>query len=239
MTTTSSGERIRGSSDIPLTQEGLASSHQLGIDLAAKGGLSEIHSSNLIRALQTAQALARHTHAPIVSATDQLHPWRLGHLEGQPAEEALPVAHQYMRDMPDVPIEGMGPASTKPGESFNQFKQRVLAYVKPLLQRLQRDPNLKIGLVTHLRDRKLLEAWLAMGAPSNNEVDKASLERPPSTGTGSVDRIFHDPTDGWRMVPHDTKSTGATPGGLYVIRHEQTAWNGGQPDPSPSTSNAS
>src|SRR5262249_2797830 len=89
-------ERFRGSSDIPLTAQGLDEANNLGMKLAQRGGVDRIFTSDLIRAHQTAAAIHRYTRAPIVYAGSALHPWHLGGLEGQ---EITPDKVDFMNSL--------------------------------------------------------------------------------------------------------------------------------------------
>lgn len=220
----SSVERIRGTSDVPLNLQGIIEAHKIGGHLARKGGLDAIHTSDLGRAQSTAKIISRITDTPIIDTTDKLHPWRLGPLEGKPVSEALHIAHKFMNRYPDARLEGMSAHSTKPGESFNEFKKRVLSYVEKILHELHRNPDLKLAIVTHLRDQKIIEAWVSNGSPKDYQVDKNVLEDLKHAETCSVDRV-HQVGGRWAITPVDLKSSSPMPGGLYVIRHGNTDWN--------------
>lgn len=223
-----SQERFRGTSEIPLTSEGLQKAHELGMDLAQKGGLDRIMTSDLGRTLQTSKILSHHTHAPITYIGDGLHPWHLGALEGQPVDsESIDLMNHLIKDDPDVPLPGRGPASTADGESFNSFKMRTLKFLKQAIAQSQSRPDEKVGLVTHGRVKTLLDAWMRKGMDPNGEVDKDVMTEPPSKN-GSIDKFRVDPYTGPQMEAVDMKSHTPLRGGLYVIRHEATPWNAPQ-----------
>jgi len=102
-------ERFRGSSDIPLTAQGLDEADNLGMKLAQRRGVDRIFTSNLIRAHQTAAAIHRYTSAPIAYGGPALHPWHLGGLEGQ---EITPDKVDFMNSLvtqhPDFKPQGRG-----------------------------------------------------------------------------------------------------------------------------------
>jgi broad specificity phosphatase PhoE len=80
-------------------------------------------------------------------------------LEGQ---EITPDKVDFMNSLvtqhPDFKPQGRGPVSVADGESFNDFKNRVI----PVFDRLLRDhianPQERTAVVTHFRNRKLAEA---------------------------------------------------------------------------------
>lgn len=223
-------ERVRGSSEIPLTSEGIQRAHDLAIKIAQRGGLDEIHSSSMGRAMTTAKLLSKATHAPIVYSGDGLHPWHLGSLEGQ---EITPDIADHMKslikDAPDYSPQGRGPLSTADGESFNSFKDRTLSKIKELMRQSRVDPTRKIGVVTHYRVKKLIDSYLQKGAhEDSNDVDLDEMTRHSvDNKPGSIDRLSVDPNGGPQMssVDMDHGGSGDLQGGLYLIRHENTEWN--------------
>ena len=92
-----------------------------------------------------------------------LRPWHLGDFEGQSSATVAPLMDQYVKT----------PNKVLPnGESFSTFKKRYLDFF-----RIQLD-NIKTGeqlmLVTHYRDFKLTEAWLA--ANGNKETTSDDID---------------------------------------------------------------
>lgn len=221
-------ERFRGSSELPLTDAGVAKAHDLAMKLATKGGLSEIVASSLGRTVNTAKIISHYTHAPITDITTGLHPWHLGTLEGQ---EITPDGIQLQKDLvdhPDVvsPIAGRGPRSTADGESFNAFKDRSLGYLKQLISRSAADPQRAIGAVTHYRVKKLLEAWMRRGMDPSGDIDSEFMNtHDESNKPGGVERLSADPYAGPQLSDVDLDGPGKLLGGLYLIRHEATPWN--------------
>lgn len=223
------GERFRGSSDVPLTAAGHQQALERGIQFAQKGGLDEIHTSDLSRAMHTARAISRFTHAPIVDVTDRLHPWHLGSLEGQPVTpELIDLQKELVKDRPDHAVPGRGPLSIADGESFNQFKQRTLGKVQELLQRTATHPELKIGAVTHYRVKKIIDSWLRAGAQPDGTTDAEEMNRHDKLPTAGVDRLSWNRDTGPEMSAVDMTQNMPLPGGIYLIRHGETAWNNQQ-----------
>ena len=220
-------ERFRGSSEIPLTDEGVRGVRDLATRLAAKGGLHEIQTSDLGRTVHTSRIISQYTHAPITYQGTGLHPWHLGSLEGQEITPETLRYHQHLiKDAPDEIPQGRGPLSTADGESFNQFKARTLPMIQKLISQSATSPTRRIGVTTHYRVKKLLDAWLQGGSDPDGAIDTEEMIRHGASNTpGSVDRLVMDPYAGPQMFDVDLKSPTPLGGGLYFLRHEATAWN--------------
>jgi broad specificity phosphatase PhoE len=215
---------IRGSSDIPLSGDGLQQAHDLGVKFAQKGGLDKLATSDLGRAQQTAKIISHYTHAPIVYNGDKLQPWHLGQHEGTPTSEALPEMERYMTTHPDEVPPGRGPESTQDGESFNSFKNRGLSAFKMLLAEHTADPSAKIGAVTHYRNIRLANAWVKEGGVGNDRINPDYMKGkagPP----GSVWRLAKGPGEEPSLKEISMDDPSPLGGGVYLIRHGLTAWN--------------
>ena len=221
-----SGEDIiRGSSNIPLSPMGEKQANELGTAFKRKGGVDEIHTSDLLRARQTADAISKHTGAPITKVTKSLHPWHLGEIEGTPTKGALDKINTYITKKPNVPVPGKGKFSSAPGESFNTFKRRTLSAFKGLIRLHQANPNKKILATTHYRDIRLGQSWVKHGAPPSMEIDAKHMMGkgdPPA----SVHRFYVNKHGQIKLDPVDMNSKEKLPGGVYLVRHGVTALNG-------------
>jgi broad specificity phosphatase PhoE len=230
-------EKFRGSADVPLTDEGLMKAHKLGINLAERGGIDRIMASDLNRTLTTAKVLNHYTRAPIVHVGTELHPWHLGALEGQ---EVTPERVDFMNDLirnhPDYQIPGRGELSTGDGESFNQFKNRVLPLYDNVLRQHIANPGERTMLVSHFRNKKLMEAWIRTGAKPSGEVDKEEMTQDGGS-PGSLMRVSYDPRIGYQINDVDEESNQRLLGGVYICRHEKTPWN--RPDSIPTGASTS
>src|SRR5205823_1514809 len=142
-------ERVRGSIDVPMDADGAKDIEQVAQQFAAKGGISQIVSSNQTRARQTAEILRKHNPDAKVRYTGALQAWHLGGEEGKPQEQALPVLHDLIHNNPNAAPPGKHPLSTAPGESFNTAKGRVLPEVQQAMRDLLRHPNQIIVLSMH------------------------------------------------------------------------------------------
>ena len=58
-------ERFRGRADVPLNETGLVQAEATGRRVAAEWKLTAVYSSPLSRAIETAQAVARHFNLPV------------------------------------------------------------------------------------------------------------------------------------------------------------------------------
>ena len=110
--------RYTGQSDVPLTEVGERQAEAVGKRLAAES-LDVIVSSDLQRASNTANAIARHHGLPVWHDTD-LREASLGEWEGLTYREVTArylELVQHRREDPNFPAPG--------GESFSQLRDRV------------------------------------------------------------------------------------------------------------------
>lgn len=175
--------------DTPLSDTGLKQAQAVAERLAGLK-LAAILSSDLPRAMQTAQAIAAATGAPI-TPTPLLHERNFGDLRGQPYD-SLPYNPLTMTDAPPG------------GESVAAFQQRVAqAFAQMVEMRSRVDGHLAV--VTHgLVIRALLAQHLQLGAlplrVGNTSVTICGAT-PPHT-LELVDCTRH--LDG--QIAHDAKS---------------------------------
>ena len=222
----SGGDFIRGSINVPLAPDGIAQAVQLGKQFAAKGGLSKIVASDLVRAQQTAQAISHFTGAQIATSPT-LHPWHLGEFEGQPTAKVIDKIHEFAQRKQDLPISGQSAQSSAPGESFNSFKARTLgpgSAIQAALAEHRVNPDAKIALVTHLRDVKLTDAWVKAGAQPSLAIHTKTMVT-PGDEPASVHRLFED-NGTVRLEPVNMRSSKQLVGGVYIARHGRTSMNG-------------
>lgn len=132
--------RIQGHTDIPLSPLGLAQAERLAQALSDEP-LSAIYSSDLSRARQTAEALARVQGLPI-RFDEGLRERAFGRFEGLSWEEidrGYPDdAARWRRREPDFAVGG--------GESLIEFSGRVLAAAR---RAVSAHPGQSIALVAH------------------------------------------------------------------------------------------
>jgi alpha-ribazole phosphatase len=151
-------DRIRGWSNVPLTQEGREQAVKLGLDLRGKD-LDGLVSSDLIRAHETAHISSHLSGIPLRHVTDSFRPWNVGELTGKLSSHACPILEDYVEHAPDKPVPG--------GESFNAFKGRFFSGLASTLSQNEG----KLGIVTHHRGDRLLSAWQEAGFPDDGSID--------------------------------------------------------------------
>lgn len=112
-----------------------------------------VYSSPTRRAMQTSQIISKDLKIPVV-AIDGLEAWDLGKFASKPEKD---LDERYYVNNPDVKIPG--------GESFNQFKNRVLQAMDEISQY----PG-KGAVLTHSKTLKLIEALSSTGGVWNQEA---------------------------------------------------------------------
>lgn len=162
-------DRIRGWIDLPLSPEGVQVAQKAAEDLKT-APMQHIFSSDLQRASTTAQALSQASGVPM-STHMELRPWNLGAIQGQHSNDAKPVIDRLVAN-PDTPAPGGG-------ETFKQFLGRYLPFIAPLVA----DPHL-YGVVSHIRNVKALEAWLAH--PERTALDQKTWDQAPMVQPGDA-----------------------------------------------------
>ncbi len=170
--------RLQGHIDIPLNAAGLLQAEQLGAALAGED-IVAIYSSDLLRALATAQPLARRLGLP-VQADAALRERSFGLLEGlsyTEVDEQFPDDARGWRDrVPDFQPGG--------GESLNQFYARALAAVTRLAAP---HAGQDIAVVAHggvLDCLYRAAAGIGVQAPRTWQLGNASINRLLYTGSG-------------------------------------------------------
>lgn len=163
--------RLQGHTDIELNAHGLWQAQQMAQVLAERD-LDAIHSSDLKRALQTAQALAQTTGLPL-EVSDQWRERSFGSFEGQSfadIEASDPEsARRWRAREPDFSAPG--------GESLRQFHARVLAQLNTIAAR---SAGQHIAIVTHGGVLDVLYRHangLALDAPRSWRIENASINR--------------------------------------------------------------
>lgn len=148
----SSKDFIRGWVDVPLNEQGKKEAKELVAYIKTLHP-AHIYSSDLSRAADIARDAGKVCKCPLTVSKDY-RPWGLGSFQGKPAKDVVPQLQKYI-DNPDKPVPGGG-------ESFNQFKNRVLGAMRKIMAQYQKDEE-NLVVVTHFRDIKLIQSWLAKG----------------------------------------------------------------------------
>ncbi len=155
-------DRIRGWKDIPLSPDGRREAERLGRTIKAPDVLL---TSDLSRALETAEIIAKHTGVKLEKPSKEFRPWDVGKFAGMKSSEAIGELAHYACEIPHQPVPG--------GESFNSFRQRLFAG----LSRAFGEHSGVVGVVTHHRVERLLKAWQAAGFPGDGSIRKAVFDK--------------------------------------------------------------
>ena len=171
----------RGWGDMALTPEGKEEATKLGENL--KDEPDVLVSSDLKRAKQTADIISKQSGIPLAGTDPRLRTWNIGDYEGKPCAEADPILSKYVKN-PDIQVPG--------GESFNDFKTRVLGGIEDIMNQHQG----KVGIVTHSKVQQLLNAtekgdWQHVDADHFNDAP----ESPGHETTMSIPEAMLMPTD--------------------------------------------
>ena len=218
------------SNEQPLSPFGEAAAIETGKALAAKAGptLAPIKESASARAQQSAHAISDATGQPMAPPDPNLESWAQGNLEGQPQQDVKKTIAELVRKYPNYKIPGQGAMSTRAGESFNDFRLRVLPRIRSAMQELAHDPTKYIPIVLHSQTIKLIEAWIDAGMPDDYSVNPEAMLRDKTEAPGAVERLYPVPEKpGWRKeaISLDSKQPLPPPPGILLIRHGMTESN--------------
>ena len=218
---------VRGSTNLKLSPEGRDQIRFVAKCFNRIGGFWRIYTSAQARAVETSAILgAASEYTSIERPLASLESWALGGYEGQPVDTVLPHIQDLVANRPWVVPPGMGKDSVKPGESFNEFKTRVLDEVHRLMGLITAHPGKRIGVVTHFHVIQLLRAWLTKyhGEPDvNSDLYDAKIY---NEDTGYPGQAWWLRRDGavWKFTLLDILNMKGLKG-LFFIRHGATDWN--------------
>lgn len=151
-------DRIRGWSDVPLSEEGEDEAKKLASKMA-KDPPDHLVCSDLARAHETAKFIAAACDIPIDEVSSGFRPWNVGKFAGQSSKTAVPILCDYAINKPDKKVPE--------GESFNEFRSR---FFKALSEAVDKYGD-NLAVVTHHRGERLLAAWAAAGHPADGTID--------------------------------------------------------------------
>lgn len=151
-------DRIRGWKNVPLSDTGREQVKELATRLK-KSGIGFIISSDLERARETAEGVAKATGALLVLSR-KFRPWDVGEYTGQESTSVHPIMLKYAYEKPYTPVPG--------GESFDGFKARVFSGLREFMGQYR---DRTAAIVTHHRDERMIHGWIAKGSPANEEID--------------------------------------------------------------------
>lgn len=163
--------RIQGQLDVPLDATGRWQVRRLALALAEED-IAAVYSSDLLRAFETAQAVARGRDEPIVTDVG-LRERGFGEFEGLSYAEINrrwpEMAERWRRRDPDFGAPG--------GETLRDFHDRTIAAATRLAAR---HPGRTIALVAHggvMDSLYRAAARLALDAPRSWQLGNAAINR--------------------------------------------------------------
>lgn len=152
-------DKIRGWTNVPLSPDAYGAVRKLGKELKSSN-IDYLISSDLTRALQTAQQISLESGIPIIATSENLRPWNVGEYTGKSAAKVTPLLKELAEDFPDEII--------KNGESFNGFKYRCILSTIGFLNEYS---DKVIAFVAHHRNDRLLRGWIESGCPDDLDID--------------------------------------------------------------------
>lgn len=151
---------VHGWTDTPLNDKGIEQAHKAAESLKDKD-ITRIVSSDLPRAKQTANILAKKLDVP-VTFDPNLRTWDSGDLDGTDKHAEL---EKYAKE------GGTPPGSS---ESFNDFKDRIISTVSGYSANNEGHNTV---LVTHSKPIKAFNAWEHAGYPEDNNIHMATYQK--------------------------------------------------------------
>ncbi len=189
------GERIRGRSDVPLSEEGLAQAQATARYIAARWPLAAVYSSPLSRAMETARAIAE-AQGLRAQPLDGLVDLSFGEWEGLTLDEVkarYPDLWQAWREAPHT-VHFPG------GESLDDVRRRC---TETLREVVERHPGETVALVAHrVVNQVLLCAVLDLGNDHFWHVvqDTCAVNRIEWNGKFYSVALMNDTSHLWRPL---------------------------------------
>jgi broad specificity phosphatase PhoE len=168
-------DRIRGWKDVPLSEDGRKEAYRIAEKMAHRKP-DVIVTSDLKRAHDTAEIIAKELGMKVALITKGFRPWNVGTWSGVVTSKAIPVLCEYAEHKPDKDLPE--------GESFNTFRLR---FFSELLHVLEKYPG-KIAVVTHHRGERLMKAWAGTENASDGSCKMAEFNK-KGEHTGSLEDI--------------------------------------------------
>lgn len=148
------------------SEEGLGEDGKKEAKEAAKKvpKLDGIVTSDLKRAVDTAEIISKETGIPILTKSHSLRSWNIGNWTGKNPKDIEPKLDEIANKEPDRKASN--------GESFNEYKSRFLRGLRDILERYK---DKKIGILTHSHGTRLIRAWEKEGCPKDLKIDMKSF----------------------------------------------------------------
>ena len=179
-------DKVRGWTDVPLTEKGRQEAKKIGQELKSKGP-DMLVSSDLIRAKETAVIISKVSGIPLELVSKSFRPWDVGKYAGTSSKDSVPILAEVASKQPNKKVSG--------GESFNVFRDRLFSGLHNLLRSIGSETA---GIVTHHRVERLLKAWQAAGYPKDGQIDaRVFAQKGDATGESEwfavpLERLPHD-----------------------------------------------
>jgi len=154
-------EKLRGWLSIPLTLDGMKASREMAESLAAVEDVSKLYTSDLLRAVQTAEEVGQVLSMEL-EPREELRDWNYGYLTGQ---ETTNNTHAALKDFMENPTKPV-----KEGEPFQAFLDRSVPFLTEIIE----SDKLYIA-VTHNRVCTLISA---LCKTKGDHPDTATFEKP-------------------------------------------------------------
>lgn len=218
---------LRGQADAPLTPAGRAEAHRVSTWLRDSGCLTHLYTSSAQRAVETGKDIV--AVCPTTTLCDpakELLSWSLGEYEGDSPEESADKIAKFVKYLPSVALPGRSKFTSKGGESFDEFRWRVLPFLGKRLAEFNASPKVKLGLVTHHRVVKLIKSWLDGGMSPFMDVAVDVFNGRGEVGhPASVFVMKPTGPRSWSFKELNTFSKSTLEPGVYLIRHASTKYN--------------
>ena len=143
--------RLCGSSDVPLSDEGLAQARKLAARLKDIG-ITAIYSSPLLRARQTAEAIAAH-HRVEVKIEPDLREIDYGDWEGLKVADVLEQFPELEKLRREEPMKFAAPN----GEPMRQFAERVISAIQRVVAS---HADETVCVVAHQTVNRFILCWI-------------------------------------------------------------------------------
>jgi len=182
-----------GQNNESINQEGYKETKE-SLERDLKGeGIEVVYTSPTKRAKQTSQIISKDLNIPIIEVKG-LEAWDIGKFSSRPEGD---FDERYYVNNPDVKVPG--------GESFNQFKNRLLDAMDQIQHSAQ-----KPAILTHSKSLKVIEALQKTGGVWNKEAinDYFSESDQPNNQTRKMD--YHSSDDPTRRSVNPSKASAAT-----------------------------
>ncbi len=189
------GERIRGRSDVPLSEEGLAQARATARYIAARWPLTAVYSSPLSRAMETARAIAG-AQGLQVQPLDGLMDLSFGEWEGLTIEEVKTRYPDLWRAWREAPHTVRFPG----GESLDDVRERCMEALRGVVDR---HPGETVAVVAHrVVNQVMLCAVLGLGNDHFWHVvqDTCAVNRIEWNGKFYSVALMNDTSHLWRPL---------------------------------------